>query len=588
MDATLPDLKTEVLVRNMTLTSEEASAFRQLIGFNQPDSPLVRLQELGLASPSALTRLETGQPVNVTVIEDRNTCGLGYDKHDQKDRFDELCLSFGQDRTDVSAGKGGSYGLGKAVYEEASNCNMFVVYSVFEASTETDGHHARLFACATFDGHSWQGRKYTGRALFGVHKHRQGGQPECRPIVDDMAHEIAKKIGFTRLEDDHGTSLMIIGSSLDIDRLRNAVEHWWWPRLLSNKLAVELWVDDDPVDPPQALDVAHLKDHIACYTMIEHGARPEGGRSKKQVFRQFRNQLRPGVLALKGLEDDRVEDAENAIDETLENTVALIRSGPRMVVDYLSISGAGDRKYVGVFLGHSDADEALHLSEPPSHDRWNPNSQRLSDAYPADLDTRELLKSMVVSIMDRIRTHARNFLKELNPVQEPPAIRGSTRLQQILAQVISTRTLSPPPPPPAHSDPFEVRIRERRANGATESTVAATIRLGLREDAPMEAVEASVLIIAAVVMDDSMRRERSGRIALASMTVDGENAGAVVSKGRANVVVRKDEEIVIEVESSPFNREYYAHLNVVVETQPDGSAVGDGQALRPQDRESAS
>ena len=588
MDATLPDLKTEVLVRNMTLTSEEASAFRKLIGFNQPDSPLVRLEKLGLAAPNTLTRLEAGEPVNVTVIEDRNTCGLGYDKHDQKDRFDELCLSFGQDRTDVSAGKGGSYGLGKAVYEQASNCNMFVVYSVFEASAETDGHHARLFACATFDGHSWQGRKYTGRALFGVHKHRQGGQPECRPIVDDMAHEIAKKIGFTRLEDDRGTSLMIIGSSLDIDQFRDAVEHWWWPRLLSNKLAVELWVNDDPVGPPQPLGVAHLKDHIACYTMIEHGARPEGGRSKKLAFRQFENQLQPGVLALKGLEDDRVEDEEDAFGETLENTVALIRSGPRMVVDYLSISGAGDRKYVGVFLGHSDADEALHLSEPPSHDRWNPNSQRLSDAYPTDLATRKLLKSMVASIMDRIRSHARKFLKELNPVQEPPATRGSTRLQQILAQVISTRTLSPPPPPPVHSDPFEVRIRERRANGATESTVAATIRLGLREDAPMEAVEASVSIIAAVVMDDSMRRERSGRIALASMTVDGENAGAVVRKGRANVVVRKDEEIVIEVESSPFNREYYAHLNVVVETQPDGSAVGDGQALRPQDRESAS
>ena len=529
----------------------------------------------------------------MTIVEDRNTCGLGYDERDEKDRFEELCLSLGQDTTTVSTGRGGSFGLGKAVYEEASDCNMFVVYSVFEPSVETGGHHARLFACATFDGHRWKGdearstgrgdfadRKYTGRALFGVHEDRPRGQPECRPIVDDMAHEIAEQVGFTRARDEHGTSIMIIGSSIDIDEFRVAVERWWWPRLLSNKLTVELWLDNDQVRAPTPRDVTELEAHITCYTMIEHGVPPSGPHEKKRKLNRLKG-LQPGTIALKSL-DYQQPESDHSPDDMFQNSVALIRSGPLMVVEYLKIPLAGDRKGVGVFLGHPDADEALHLSEPPSHDAWHPNSQRLRDAYPDDQAKREILQQLVEGIMRRIKAHAKKFLKDLNPKPEPVVAPGTRRLQQILASVMSAKRLDRPPPPPALPDPFEIRIREERTEVGAESVATASVGIKLKGDALAESVPARVSVVPAVVLDDNKRREKSGRISLASFRVDAEDVDLAVRSDRTDagtdgvdLVVRKDREVVVDVTSEPFNKDYYASLDVVVAAQSEASSADD-------------
>ncbi len=170
VDATLDNQKTDVVLRNQTFTGVQADRFEELLRLDSEGSPAERVGLLGLNSNNTFERLHRNQAprVNVTIIEDWNTCGLGYDVRDGKDRFDELCLSFGQDRTGASGERGGSYGFGKEVYEETSDCNTFLVYSVFEPSAETNSSHARLFGCATFDGHTWSGVRYRGRALFGV------------------------------------------------------------------------------------------------------------------------------------------------------------------------------------------------------------------------------------------------------------------------------------------------------------------------------------------------------------------------------------------------------------------------------------
>lgn len=575
VDATLPGQKTDVVASNLTLSPDHAAAFRQLLGFDADDSPIARLSQLGLASPNALTRLEAGEPVDVTIVEDRNTCGLGYDAHDQKDRFEELCLSLGQDRTNVSMGRGGSYGLGKAVYEEASDCNMFVVYSIFEPSDDTGGHHARLFACATFDGHTWEGRKCTGRALFGVHEARESGQPECKPIVDDMAHEIAGRIGLGRDRDEHGTSIMIVGSSIKLPQFRDAVERWWWPRLLSNKLTVDLWADHKRVSARDPRSVAELDDHVRCYTMIEHGIPTDGPLERRLRLRRLGG-LRPGTLALKGLESDQSIPIDDS-DDSLDNAIALIRSGPLMVVEYLKISGGGDKKCVGVFVGHDDADEALHLSEPPSHDKWNPNSQRLRDAYPDDAEKRDQYQALVRRIVYRVKKHGKKFLKDLNPAPEPPATGGTRRLEQILARVMATTALGPrpSPSPPAAADPFKLGIQEGRETSGPESVATVRLEIELRDDATAEAVDALVAVMPSVVLDDNMRRDGSGRLALASMLVDGEDVDLAGNRDGARVLVHKNRKTVIEARSEPFSREYFARLDIEVTAHP-GSPPTDG------------
>ena len=174
VDATLKGRKTEVAFRNFELAGDAATRFKDTLRLDSGDSPIGRMDRLGLPKNNALEVVDRSDdsPILGTIIEDWNTCGLGYDADEDKDRFDELCLSFGQDRTDASGARGGSYGFGKEVYEQASDCNLFLVYSVFEPSAETQEKyaHARLLGCATFDGHEFRGDRYQGRALFGVHE----------------------------------------------------------------------------------------------------------------------------------------------------------------------------------------------------------------------------------------------------------------------------------------------------------------------------------------------------------------------------------------------------------------------------------
>ena len=159
VDATLPNEKTEIVVRNKTLSPVEMASVRDALALDSADSPVARPSALlGLSDDNPFQRIARGAKggVRTTVIEDWNTCGLGYDADDGKDRFEELCLYLGQDSANVDGKRGGSYGFGKTVYEQASDdCHTFIVYSVFEPSEQTGGHYSRLFVCSHFLGHTF-------------------------------------------------------------------------------------------------------------------------------------------------------------------------------------------------------------------------------------------------------------------------------------------------------------------------------------------------------------------------------------------------------------------------------------------------
>ena len=317
VDATLPNQKTSVLIWQKTLSGKEVLAFRDLIGFGDSDSPFSRLEKLGLKVGNAYEQMkseEMSRSFSVTIVEDRNTCGLCYDETDGKDRFDELCLSYGQDSTAAAGERGGSYGFGKGVYEEASDCDTFIVYSVYKPNPNSPneaGSHARLFGCATFDGHVVGNVNYKGRALFGVYK-KQQGQTTCRPILDDEAHQMARRLGFLeRKPNDYGTSIMIIGSTTGMDALRSAIEDYWWPRIYSNQLSVELWEDDDPVRAPEPKEREDLKPYLRCYSLIEEKMAPDEDEKLPRFYRDSGTAAQPGQLALKPLPQSDEESLDD-------------------------------------------------------------------------------------------------------------------------------------------------------------------------------------------------------------------------------------------------------------------------------------
>ena len=587
VDATLPNKKTDVLIWNKTLSGEEVLTFRDLIGFEGQDSPFTRLDKLGLKIGSAFTQMKsTSESASfpVTLIEDRNTCGLCYDESDGTDRFDELCLSYGQDSTAAAAERGGSYGFGKVVYEESSDCNTFIVYTVYKPNSNSPsdpGSHARLFACATFNGHTIGTTKFKGRALFGVHQKRHG-QPECRPVLDGDAHSIAGQLGFIKRDPtEYGTSVMIIGSTIGMDALRTAVENYWWPRIYSNQLSVNLWEDDAPIRPPEPKEREDLKPYLRCYSFIEEKIACAEDEKLHTLQSLSGPTAQPGKLALKALPQVDEASMDNVESDTdLDSTVALIRSGPRMVVKYLDPGGSAAANFVGVFLSHPDVEQELHLSEPPAHDSWAPNSPRFSEAYAEDPAKKQAAQELVESILKRIKSKTRAFRRSLTPAQSPQIVSGSRTLQNMLAGIMSTSNVSPPHHPLASgADPFNLRIREGRENFDGHSRVAASIEIGLSENAPRETAEVIVRVQPYMVMDDDMKKDTSGVIALESAHVDGVKTGTNDGFG-IDITIGKEKAVDLEIVSAKFDRDQYAGLEVEVNLKADEDG-GDGGDSRP-------
>ena len=570
-DATLSNKKTSVLIWNKTLAGEEVKTFRDLIGFNDSDSPFQRLPKLGLKAGNAYTRMKSKRKspsFSVTIIEDRNTCGLSYDESDGKDRFDELCLSYGQDKTTADPERGGSYGFGKGVYEEASDCNTFIVYSVYKPNSNSPsdpGSHARLFACATFNGHTVGNVKYKGRALYGIYTKNQG-LTECRPVLDAEAHRMARRLGFIQREPtEYGTSIMIIGSAMDMDALRAAIEDYWWPRIYSNQLSVELWHDNAPIKSPEPREREDLNPYLRCYSLIEERIDPDGDEKLTRLQPASGSKAHPGHLALKPLpqsDDEATDDAKP--DTHLESTVALIRSGPRMVVEYFEPGGRSTANFAGVFLSHPDVERELHLSEPPSHDSWSPNSPRLDEAYAEDPSKMESAQKLVESILNRIKARTREFRRDLVPAQAPQVVTGARNLQNMLARIMSTRNSGKrPPPPPTAPNPFNLRIRDGRKNTSRYSRVTANIEIALNDKAPTETAEVVMTVEPYMVMDDDMKKDATGIIALESAYVDGTRAD-MQNGCDIHLTVAKNRSVIVEVESVRFERDQYAGLDVEV------------------------
>ena len=236
-----------------------------------------------------------------------------------------------------------------------------------------------------------------------------------------------------------------------------------------------------------------------------------------------------------------------------------------MVVQYLDPGGRSSANFVGVFVSHPDVEQELHLSEPSAHNSWEPNSPRFSEAYAQDPAKMKAAQQLVRSILQRIKTRARDFRRNLVPAQLPPVAIGPRTLQNMLARIMSTPnkgSVSPPPPP--GTNPFNLRIREGRENFDEHSKITASIEIGLSQNAPAETARVVVSVEPYMVMDDDMKKDSSGIIALASAHVDGIEA-KVRGNNLIDVAVAKNKMADIKIESAKLARDQYAGLDVQVD-----------------------
>lgn len=267
-DAQVAGEKVRVEMRRVTLAGKEKQAFVKAMGLDPALTS--RRNYFNLPRGSCLETLgDAGAPLHLVYIEDYGTCGLHGSPKSRKSHFNRLLLSLGDGSKSTEAeGSGGSYGFGKSACSSNSRIHTIVAYTVFDPAKSgvAAKNHARLMGCGYFRGHDHKEVEYTGRAWYGATT--EAGKVD--PLVDEDAHEYAERLGFKRRGlSERGTSLLIVDCGVDCEMLRDAIEEWWWPRLLDDELGLDvaLYEQGQRLAPPRPRKRPDLRPFIECFDL---------------------------------------------------------------------------------------------------------------------------------------------------------------------------------------------------------------------------------------------------------------------------------------------------------------------------------
>ncbi|GBD44607.1 hypothetical protein HRbin40_02096 [bacterium HR40] len=509
-----------------------------------------RLSSLKVRRDNCLA--STSQPLSLVFVEDYGTVGLRGDPHTRTSHFYRLLLSLGDTAKILEGARtGGSYGYGKSALSLNSRICTIVAYSSFEP--DETGATARLMGCAYLQAHEFRGEQWTGRAWFGVPRSRNPLVVD--PLRDEDAHQLAERLGFRpRRRGEHGTSILIVDSDLRDHRpLLTAIEDWWWPRLIDHELEVQVETAGE-THYPQPKRRSDLLPFIECYSLAVGRAEPMGPHQRRDRFNRLRG-LALGEYAFVLLSEDIVEE----FPEDKVGCVALLRS-PKMVVQYAPL-GRSVPPTVGVFVAALDIDGILKLSEPPNHDRWDPNCERLNTAE-GDAQT---AKDVVRDVLKRLKDQMRKFQTQATP----PKPREERRLQFLETQLATLLrpNLRDGDRREPESEPVEIRFREgpvQRPASSGEVETCAKVALKLRADAENDRLDAVVRVRVPVLKDDRGSEDELLPVTIECAQAEVPREASTEPEFRAALC--KDEWLAFALRSGPYDAGW--SVKVIVEVQP--------------------
>lgn len=447
VDAGLDGEKVRICFRHVQLANTAKTMFVEAAGIKQIAD---RVGELELAIPNCLTTLEKPRtPLSLLYVEDYNAVGLSGNPHDKNSNFFRLLLSLGdRSKSRTSKGTGGSYGFGKSVYSSSSAIQTIFAYTRF--ADEDGNEHTRLFGCGYYASHEHNKKDYSGRAWLGVKKHADGvGRLVVDPYEGSHAEKLAEKLGFAlREEGDLGTSILIVDAIVDLAHLMIGVEDWWWPRLIEHKLDVEVHSADGGVSVPRPKKNDQLKPFIEAFEIARGIAAAKSGTQKLSPL----NRLGEMTLGVCGLVVAPLNNQGNPIVRSDRcNTIALIRA-PLMVVAYKPCSETAPIA-VGAFMAADDIDLVLKKSEPPAHDRWDPDSANLRDIKGEG-------KTVVTAVMARIKESLKRFQREAAP-PAPNKQKRLSILERALGSYFRPQGMGSKTPPGPGSSPLHLEFTKQ-------------------------------------------------------------------------------------------------------------------------------
>ena len=351
-----------------------------------------------------------GSPLVTLRIDDAGTRGLTGGEDERGENFCSLCKNV-LDTSEDSVGRGGSYGLGKAVLWRFSALSTVFFSSRFSLEGQS---RFRLFARSELPSHTASGTGWMGPGWYGGLQETAQGQ-RAVSAWDEDASSVAQEVGLFRSEDEgSGTSILLLGfadpgeeETIELDAIaRNLLTSagiYFWPSISRTPptLAVraEVYQDDalvfeDVADPEQA-ETSWYRSAWNAKTLVEKASQPNEVAAKSLPFRvpkRVAGHQDHGEEATDTDFDFRVVRPDSSADDNpLRNRVALVR-GAGMVVDYRDAGRPVDgRPFFAVLRGglargddHTDLalERFLRASEPPSHNEWSHDTDQIRVRYP--------------------------------------------------------------------------------------------------------------------------------------------------------------------------------------------------------------
>ncbi|MCA0910073.1 hypothetical protein [Qipengyuania gaetbuli] len=492
--------------------------------------------------PNCLSAIDDEQSeISLLYVEDHRTTGLEGDFNTPSSKFYRFLLSLGDGgKIRESHGSGGSFGFGKSVYSSNSAINTIYAYS---KTRDQDGKiRSIIFGCGYFKSHEVGNDFHTGRAWFGRDvTFGEAAYQKVEPLVGKEADELAISLGFKlRKDSDLGTSVLIVDSSIDLDEVLSGVEDWWWPRIISNELDIQVVSANGSKTMPRPRIREHLKPFIEAYEVCTTQAVPRAGIELRKPFNRMEN-LSLGVCALKVLDKDA--DGNLPVTEDRVDSIALMRA-PKMVVAYYRAWNAGNPPLAGVYVADDDVDDILRSAESPAHDKWDLDSARLRDAEGNN-------RAVVDSILRRLRSTVKDFQRLASP-PPPPRPRKLGLLERNLANFLSPSKGGPEPGPDHPSAPIHLNYDSPPELHATEEgmlEMVARFGLKLKEDSDDEELDVRIKVTCAVVADGS----DVDPIMLEMSTQEGELEVIDKESGLYRARLSKDTAIKLTAKSAPYD-----------------------------------
>lgn len=458
-------VQVDFVFHEFSLGTEARAELHSALGWDQLHQHLEAVgsgeSTMSLRIAQALEELKTG-PLLALEISDRGTNGLNGDEFERGANFAALCRNVLDTPPGTKPGRGGSYGLGKAVLWLYSSISTIMFSSTLsESGREGD---RRFIGRSVLPYHEVGDHRLSGLGWLGRGSTDTEGRPRSESVWDDDADSLSARLRIGR-GPESGTSILVLGfrepyrddprepEEVASDVLTHA-SRWFWPALTKAPATLEVAARVVRDGEETFRDVATRTDEVTNFVTARAAAdaqetAPSAGDVAERVLElrvpallQPKKDVPTGeVTASVRLRVVRSEES----DHELANRVALTR-GAGMVVDYKSWGRSpGDgRPYFALLeagLAHGDtgndlaAEAFLRSAEPPAHDDWN-----LTDAV------RARYRQGGGARLKELETAIRKALADICEENIPSSQAGPTLLAKLLPVGRTGSTKKPPGP----------------------------------------------------------------------------------------------------------------------------------------------